>query len=384
MAKTKFVHKPSRLETDMRWIVIGAVLAKQNLLVVAEPGTGKSGMCKWMPHQIFGEEHQLVIECSPSQTRADIAGYSNPLYKLTPNAEEMGITEWVVEGTPLDPRYDVVVLEELTRDSTVGFDELVHRMHDETTGHRPVFVANANWLTVDQRTLPLFERIASIYHFVADGDDDVEAFLYSKDLSAREFDLPTRDEVMQVRQWLNEFMLLEGEELNQLSCFAAIKSAILEVKRLTIGTPLKTNKRRLKTWKAMLYATGCYFNGMQQDWETLPVGAYEVLKFAYPCQRKEEQDLWQSIVAGLYDPEGGVVAEMLENAYADFKETVKNANGNKDIIMRELGDKFQNFSAEMDSMYSASDPRVVEAKKLLNAMYRAAVQGKPLDSYGNK
>ena len=382
MAKKKKVYKQeSILSEDMRHIFIGAVLASQNALVVSESGLGKTAFVKHPANRVFGEDHVLFMELSPSTTKADVAGYPNPLYMLTPDAQERGIADWVVEGTPLDPRYDLVILDELTRGSSVAFDELIHRMHDETSGRRPTFLATANWLTIDQRNQPVFDRMATIYHYKDNSDGDLDAFFHNADVSTWEFNLPTRAEVEQVRLWTAEYMRLQGDALDELECTDVILNTMQEIIRLAFGTALKTTKpRRLKTWKQLLYALGCYYNGMKQDWDTLPAEVFEVLKFAYPCQNATEQMRWQEIVVGLYNPESSAMDEYLQNAYADFKAVTAKANGDKDVITRELGSRLQNASAEMDAMFGAAQPKLVaDAKKKLQDMMKKALRGEKLD-----
>lgn len=379
--RNKVIQKDGLLR-EMEFALTGMALSRQNGLFVSDPGTGKTSIAKHAGNQMFGAEHVLMVECSPSMVRENLVGYENPLFQVTTDAAKKGIKPWVTDGTPVDPNVFYCVLDEMTRVGQIGADELIHVTHDEYDGHRPVYAATANWLQVDQRTLPLFDRFAFVHHY-KENNFDIEGILSNAAVRTWTFEVPSYEQIMQVRAWTQKFMEASGDELKAYKAFTPVARFMKEASRAMLNSGLVWNKRRVAQWKEILFACGCYYSGMVEDFEKLPAEVYEVMKHAYPSHDEKQQMKWHEIVDGLVDAVGSAIEEFKNNTFNKWRELVKAHGGvkalakNREIITTELGQMLQDAQDELRELYG-TNTEVERAIAEMKIAYRKIAQGKEI------
>lgn len=345
--------------------------------------TGKTSIGKHALNQVFGVEHTMVLACSPSLTRAAVHGYANPVYQLTSDDRKHEVQSWITEGAPVNPNIFACILDELNRAGAVLNDELIHATHDEFSGWRPVYFGTLNWLTLDQRTLPLFDRFAFCHHF-KEHDFDIEQTLSNAAVRTWTFNVPSYADVMKVRAWTLEFMEAQEEELLNYKAFGAIMKFLKEVSRQMIQKKLNWNRRRVTQWKEILYSVGAYYSNAP-DFETFPAEVFEVMKFAYPSQSPEEQLRWQEIVVALVNVEQTAIDEFVNNILAQYSDLVAKYGGTKKLaenrtaITTEIGSMLQDQITELKEQFGET-PEVKSAVSKIRKAYMNMLSGKALDA----
>jgi hypothetical protein len=365
------------LENVLTPIMAAAALSKMNLLVVGEPGFGKTEIQLAMLQQMFGPDATFMLPCLPTTLPSDIVGFANPIYSVDPFAEAKGIQYWITKNTPVDPSIQACLLDEVSRLGDLGTDTLTHAMHDVSRYHRPLYVANANWITPTPRSAAFRDRFAMTM-FYASPIVDVEGLIATPAISTWKFNLPTFDEIYQVRQFLHAYITGDPKSYHATGL---IVECIRTIQRLMEGTEFSLNNRRVFQWRAMLYAMGCWASGTD-DFDDLREDAFRALMYAYPVESVQQSLGWRNIVASIVDVVETEIQTFQANAYAAWANIMEKFSGRSgrvdasrmDGFAQELGASYQKFEEEIRRNHP-NDTRVERTLQEMFGVYRRMLRG---------
>jgi len=344
---------------------------------------GKSEILMAMGKQVFGpdvfngQDRTFVLPCTPSTLPPDIVGYANPVYSIDPQAEEKGIPYWIVKGTPVDEEILYCVLEEATRIGDLGGDTLVHAMHNISKFHRPLYIANANWLIPTPRNEALRDRF-SFTIFYQPSVVDIDALVAKPTISSWRFDLPTFEQIEQVQAWTRDYIQAPFD----YRCNSVIIDLLKNVQRVCEGTSFEFNNRRVFQLRSMLYAMGCHAEG-SNDFTDIPRIAFDALAYSYPVVDFHESSQWRKIIMSLVDRVETEIAEFKSNAYAVWKGIFAehaDRSGNisasqRDALNRQLAQTWTSYEKSLKTDFP-NDKRVAQALGEMYSIYRELVLGK--------
>lgn len=379
----KTFSQPDELVNILTPVMTAAMLAWQNVLLISKPGYGKSEILSAMGNQVFGpdaldgEDRTFVLPCTPSTLPPDIVGYANPIYAIDPEAEEKGIPYWITKGTPVDKEILYCVLEEATRIGDLGGDTLVHAMHNISKFHRPLYVANANWLTPTPRNEALRDRFAFTIWYQP-SIVDIDALVAKPAIETWQFNLPTFEQIQQVQAWMNEYITRPTDyQCNQL-----IVGLLKQIQRVCEGTEFEFNNRRVFQLRSMIYVMGCYY-AQTNDFTQIPREVYDALQYAYPCVDFRQSSQWRKIVMSVVDVVETQIAEFKSNAYQAWQEIFSqhaDRNGtispsSRDGLNRKLAQTWTQYEKSLRSEFP-NDDRVEQALGEMFSIYRELILGR--------
>jgi hypothetical protein len=353
-----------------------ALLSWQNVLVVGEPGNGKTEILYHMLRQVFGPDATMLFPCVPSTLPADIIGYANPIYSIDPDAEAKGIPYWITKGTPVNDSVHACLLDEVSRFGDLGMDTAVHAMHAISKFHRPVYVGTANWLTATPRNEALRDRFSFTVWYQA-AQADIRGLVAKPAISTWDFDLPDFEQVLAVNSLVTRYV---ESDPAAFKCSETIIALLEQIQRLCeeqgADDPFRLNNRRVFQFRAMLYAMGAYYSG-SADFVDLPREAFLALKYAYPVIDYMQAVRWQKIVGALIDVVETEISEFKANAYQAWVNIVarySDARGNikpegRDQLSQELGGAWQRSERLLREQFPG-DPRVESALREMFSKYR--------------
>jgi len=358
------------------------LLSWQNVLVIGEPGNGKTEILYYMLKQVFGDEATMLFPCVPSTLPADIIGYANPIYAINPNAEDEGIPYWITKGTPVADDIRACLLDEVSRFGDLGMDTAVHAMHAISKFHRPVYVGTANWLTPTPRNEALRDRF-SFTVWYQPSQVDIRALVAKPAISTWKFDMPDFEQVMEVNQLVTTYT---QSDPTVYKCSEAIIGLLEGIQRLCDeqGGDFSLNNRRIFQFRAMLYAMGVYHSG-SDDFEDLPREAYDALAYGYPVIDFGQALRWKKIVYALVDVVETQINEFKGNSYTAWMNIVSKYSDSrgrlnqdaKDALSRELGAAWQRQEKLLRDEFG-NDSRVEAALKEMFMIYRKLLRGEKI------
>lgn len=381
--QTNAYSQPMELKFLLEPVMQAAMLAKQNVLLISKPGYGKSEILSAMGNQVFGEgriddqDHTFVLTCTPSTLPPDVVGFANPVYSMDAQAKEKGLTYWITEGTPVNQNVMFCVLEEATRIGDLGGDTLIHAMHNISKYHRPLYVANANWLTPTPRNEALRDRF-SFTIFYQPSIVDVKALIRTPAIESWEFDLPTFEEILEVQGWTNDFV----RNPDNYRCSEVLETLLENIQRVCEGTEFEFNNRRVFQLRSMLYSMGAYY-AKSPDFDKLPREAFSALAYAYPVVDFGQASLWKKIVVSLVDRVETEIAEFKANAYDSWQAIFNkhaDRSGNiqaaqRDALTREMTKTWTTAERQLRENFP-NDQRVEMALKEMFSIYREIILGR--------
>lgn len=349
-----------------------SLFTKENVMLTGGVGVGKSEIETYLARQVFGEDAVLTLACTPALSAAKISGHPNPALYIDPSAVQRGAPEYIVDRTPLDPRYRVVILDEWPRLSPLAQAELVHVLHN-LNPNRPVFWGTANWTKNDMETEAVRDRMGISILYDAP-EMDVEAIMKKDDISTWSFDVPDAATIDEVRKAMRT--------PTPKKSFEAMRDLMVEINRMartqTNGITFDVNNRRVKQWQRMLWAAGIFQFG-STEWSTVAPMGLEAIKFAYPVVTKVEALQWSRIIATVSDVVGAAIAEFVANAYTQWQEIIARGNGkrsqsNREEIARVLGGVLSDAQSTLMERWP-NDPRATKAVAEMSNWYRKACKG---------
>ena len=374
--------QPYELKRLLEPVMQAGMLVKQNILLISKPGYGKSEIFDAMGRQVYGEgviddqDHTFVLPCMPSTLPPDVVGFQNPMYMIDPEAEAKRLEYWITKNTPVDRQVEYCILEEATRIGDLGGDALVHAMHSISKYHRPMYVANANWLTPTPRNEALRDRF-SFTIFYQPSIVDVRALVHTPAIQTWSFDLPNYEQICQVREWENDFI----RNPDGYACDDVISSLLEQIQRVCEGTDFEFNNRRVFQLRSMLYGMGCFYAD-SNDFTQLPKQAFEALMYAYPVVDFAQANMWKKIVYSVIDVVETQISEFKSNAYqawqeifsqhADRNGTISQAQ--RDGLSRKLATTWQSYEKTLQAEFPG-DPRVGSALQEMFSIYRELIRG---------
>lgn len=369
-----------------------SLLSGHNLMVISEPGTGKSSLIYFMLKQVFGENF-LPMYCTPTTREEEILGYQNPEFLLNrQESQSQGLPYWIVDETPFDPRFPAIFLNELSRLGDIGSDALIPAIDFGSIGivtprirdalnalggqwTPKVFWADSNWLTPTQRNAALRDRFGLVVHYSLP-IVNIERVMSKGEISGWSFDLPDVETINEVRGWMVDWM----EHPEGTKAFKLIVSALTEIQGVLDGKPFSINHRRVRQWEKVLFSMAAYRAGTPNFTE-LPVEAFEAMSYCYPTTDLSHSFQWQSIVLASVDQVASVITHLEGQALAQWKDTYesirkeRNPQSRQQRVTRELGSLLQGFQEELRTRFP-NDPRVDDSIGRMNEIYRDMLTGR--------
>lgn len=375
--------QPMELKKLLEPVVTAAFLTRQNVMVVSEPGYGKTEILDAMGKQVFGAERTMLFPCVPSTLPADIVGYANPVYSIDPDAEANGVPYWITKGTPVNEQIQFCLLDEVGRFGDLGSDTAVHAMHNISRFHRPVYCATSNWLTATPRTEAMRDRFSFTVWYMP-STVDVRALVSTPKIQGWVFDLPTMEQIDTMQVWLEQYTTSPIE----YNCNEVIMTLLEQIQKLCEGTIFKFNNRRVHQFRAILYAMGAHY-AQAQDFTELPRQAFKALEQAYPITDFNQALKWRQIIASVVDVVETEIAEFKANAYESWQSVFAThadrsgkitSQAGKDAMSIELGRAWASNEELLMGQFP-NDPRAKDALREMFSVYRQLLQGKnPLAS----
>jgi len=383
--KTTVVDQPDELKAILEPVVSAAALSDQNAIVVGPPRCGKTEIFLYMGIQMFGKDHAMMVPCTPTTPESKLMGYESPIYQINPiEAEKNGVPRWTTYGTPVDENVSVCVLDEIPRLGDPGSDALVSTLHDISIFHKPLYLATANWWMPTPRTAALHERfVFTVLHNPS--EVDISKLIRKKRISTWEFDLPTRDEIVQVREWLETY-ISSDVDIDDYKCTKEIDILLNTIQTLALQDQanFEISNGIVFAWRSILYAMGCWKAGAN-DFEELPRIAYDALSYAYPVTDIGMSLHWRSLIMSTVDVVETEIGEFKANAYAKWRmirKKYERSNGKLpaealDQLSKEMGKEWAKAERELQERFPDSSV-VTGALREMASIYRQMIQGKEI------
>lgn len=350
------------MRLTLEQIYTSSLLARQNASVISAPGWGKTKISYYMGKQVAGSDGLVFLDLSPSTPPERITG---PI--SIPDLKN-GVLKYNIDNTLYDPKSRVVVLDELYRSNEIVFDMLIHATNDVTRTDAPVFWATSNFISKSNRTVALLDRFALWYWHEA-GEVDIDSVVHSDGIECWNFDLPSMQEVMDVRS--ADYTARSRKAI----------SHTLENLRTAIGKEkFVLNPRRVEAWREILFRNMVYLTGTN-DFDDVHPDAISALRYAYPVTSSEEFRKWQSIASTIIDAVGTAIETYMGIARQKFNQVVENcSNANeRSAMLAELATVLADCEEELTRLSGTNDKkRVEEAILLFNKWFKQAAQGKKI------
>lgn len=382
------------LKNILELVGTASLLSGHNMVVVSEPGTGKSSLLYYMARQVFGE-YFLPMYCTPTTREEEVLGYQNPEFLINRRAsEEQGLPFWIIDETPFDPRYPLIFLNELSRLGDIGADAMIPAIDYGSIGIQTprirnalhalggqwspkVFWADSNWLTQTQRNAALRDRFAlTVWYNLP--VVNIARVMSKNEISNWKFDLPDLETINEVRGWLVDWM----EAPEDTKAYKLILSALMEIQSVLDGQPFSVNHRRVRQWQKVMFSMAAYKAG-SPNFTKLPVEAFESLSYCYPTIDPSHALQWQSIVMASVDTVATAIAHLESQAIAQWKETyeqirrVRNPQERQQRVAQELGSLLQGFTSELRERFP-NDARARAAEGRMYQIYQKILRGEEI------
>lgn len=373
---------------NIKLACIASAVSGHNLMLISQPGWGKTDMVRDAAAAIAGGDGTIYLELDPSTPPDTVKGAYDPAKLLE------GQLCRIVTGTPYDPAARVVILDEFWRSSDVIADALIHATNqkaiDQTT--RPVFWGTANFVGKAERTEALRDRFAMWYHLEPELNvrGIVAAHLNNGTGHDPDFTqgLPSWDVCLDIRRLTPGKTALDLIE-NRLN--------VLAVEAQKEGFVI--NPRRIVQWAEIAFRYSAYVNGTN-DFSTLPLNLGTILQWCYPTTDKATAKKWAAVCASIIDQVGSALEAYKAESYKLFQQTAAASSSSniQDLIMKMGGCltkaqqeicglvnvDYSHYRNHMDPTDPENplvklDPRIMATLATITDWFTKAINHQPLD-----
>ena len=299
---------------DILQVLTASAISNTNAIVISPPGFGKTEIFSRAAHEMTGGQWNFTA-LTPSSPPTLIEGVYNPAEFLKGNMVRR------VEGTAMDPRNRVVILDEIGRASEPTYDSLLHAVDrkDVPANQRPVFWATANFVLTDERTEALRDRIGLWMHVrpvIHDQrqmlDSFREAFTHDLQLALPQA-VPSWDEIVRVRA------CLPGPRAhNALADF--IQSVCEEIAQPP--EPENPNPRHLRQWYNTLFRYSVFLKGTENFTE-VAAEAKKLVRYLWVQPTVKEWEAWGKKTRGVSDFVGAIIAAVQQHTIGQLNELIQ-------------------------------------------------------------
>lgn len=369
-----------RMRETMELVTTASVLSGQNLLVIGEPGFGKTSYLDNIARFMAGgtlEEggHYLKIECSPGKRPSAMEGHENPMYSLVLDPQERGISFWQYKGTPRDPDVKLVLLNEVQRLADVVKDALLPVMDVELNSYnKVVFFADSNFVSNNPQMLAFEDRFG-IRAWIDGIIPPPATVVHAKPSRLWTFAVPDRQRIVEVQDALLAFRINgEGTDAS-----GVIIDALTDIIEGCGNTQFVMSPRRQHALMSILYSMTVHETG-QMEFDTLSPSAWRAAAYAYPSMNQMDAIAWRGIVMKCVDSTASALAAFESNAIQTLrlvmdeisKERNKTLQQKQQAFTRDAGAKFQSMVEELERDFDPNSISVQTTKANINAAYVAA------------
>lgn len=366
-----------RLRSVMELLTTASVLSGQNLLVIGEPGFGKTSylhnIARYMAGGMLEEGGgYLKVECDPSIRPSVATGHENLLYSLVEDPEEKGIPFWQYKRTARDPQVKLVLLNEVQRANSAFKGALLPIMDvDLNVFNRVVFWGDSNYLSYNVETMAFEDRFG-IRAFIDSVIPDPSVVVHSKPSREWTFDVPDWTTIFEIQEALRDFRMNgEGRQSD-----VAIIQALRDIVTATGNTPFVMSPRRQTALMTVLYSMTVYETG-ENDFEQVSPLAWQAASYAYPALSPMDATLWRQTVMSCVDTVASAIAAFELNARKVMDSVVEqiakerglSVEQRRNLVTENVGSKLQEFQEELMRDYDENDPRVQDCISNLQAHY---------------
>jgi len=366
-----------RLRADMELLTTASILSFQNLLVIGEPGFGKTSYLHNIGRFVSGgmiEEggHYLKVECDPSTKPSVFIGHENLMYSLVEDPEEKGIPFWQYFRTARDPMVHLVLLNEVQRLNDASKGALLPIMDVELNQfNQVVFWGDSNYVSSNPMTMAFEDRFGMRAH-IESVIPDPSFVVHAKPSKHWTFDVPDAKRVNEIREALYDFRV-NGEGTH---ADVAIVTALRDLIEATGNTPFRMSPRRQTSLMSVLYTMTVLETG-DTDFEEVSPLAWKAASYAYPTQTALDAVLWRQTVMKCVDTVASAIAAFEINARKAMegvletiaKERNMSVEQKRALVTQRVASQLQGFIEELERDYNQDDPRVVACIENLEAFY---------------
>ena len=166
---------------DVRDLYVASLVTGWHSLVVGAPGWGKTDIALSLLTDVYGSDAFLFLRLHEAILPNRLEGSTDMDHLLQKSEFRLNRT-----GTPYDPKYQAMLLDEMGRGNDVAYGLLMDVLdRKDTTTLMPV-LATANFLPVGKKYEGLLDRFA-LWHWVSPGSLDARAVALAQ-ASRRESD----------------------------------------------------------------------------------------------------------------------------------------------------------------------------------------------------
>jgi MoxR-like ATPase len=370
MAKSK--SNPAEFQgayvTEMRDALHASALSGLHLVMMSEPGWGKTAVARMVMHDIAGEENSIFIRCEGSTPPEAVKGMPDPAAALdSPPRIELNI-----EGTPYDPNAHIVLIDEIFRPNDVVFDVFVDTLNrqDVSLDEAPVVWGTSNFVTQSDRTAAVRDRFAMwvwIPPQVMDVETMVKAQLHRD--YGEELKVPTNGRTPTLED-IREVKKMRPKNVETDEVISTWLEILAEEAK---GQGFEINPRRMAQWTQLVYRTSAYYHE-DEDFDVIHPQTVDAMRWAMPTLEIKEWRKWDKIVSSMRDVVGAAIDSLMREAYKKFK-VISNSTKDKTELAFQLGEALaeaQRSLSELDS----DDKRLEKAVEDLTGYYAAFLRGK--------
>lgn len=366
----KFVGKYTQ---EFKSVLAASAVSGLHTMSISEPGWGKTEMIRQAALGVCGQENGVVmVNLDPSTPPEVVRGAYDPAKLLN------GELSRIVVGTPYDPDAHIIILDEIWRANDVVFDALIHATSQKALDPRkhPVFWASANFVGKSERSEALRDRFG-LWVWLQ-GSLDARGVAAGHLLNGNGVDesfqkgLPSWQECEEIKHTqptARSLDLVQG----------VIETLTVEAGKTTNTrkVPFKVNPRRIVHWAELVHRMSVYLTGTN-DYQSVPGGATQCLKYAYPATDIETSREWAKVAISIADSVGELIEKWRDVIYGELERASNLDLTQRTLKIGNLGQKISEAEKELKSR-GGSDPRVQEALTQFMSWFTKVVAGQKLE-----
>ncbi len=347
-------------------LTLASLLSGTNAVSVGAPGWGKTDVASAIAAGIYGPQ-ALTLSITPSLPPEAIVGPTDIAILLNQSRLVNNIA-----GSPYDPAYQLLVMDEIGRASELICDQLLFLLERKDVPNPAPVVATTNFMPTSEHTRAMLDRFA-LWYWVKAGTLDARAVARAQGRS-----LGAAGQPLTVAQTLPTAQ--DIADVRAASFTDRAVDAVSDTVELLAGECQKTgyqlNPRRVAQWTRLLLRAGLYHTG-SSDFAETPKEAVALLRFAWPTMSEQEFIRWGKVIGNLSDPLAVAIEDVLSAAVGEFNKVAAIAD-----VGARMGEtaKLATFLASQQSTLQAlgngkGDPRIPQAITQLTTWFSSAAQG---------
>lgn len=357
---------------DIRDTVLAGILSGTHVVLIGPPGCGKTAIMRDISKRIVTTPEEFVfIRLDASTPPEVVSGLPDP-------AQALAVPPRIVynrDGTFYDPRAKIIGADEFGRPSDVIFDKMLDVMNrqDVDPDDAPVVIGTSNFMPNSERTEAVRDRFGIWVH-INPGSLDIDAVTRAH-LGAMGNGntgklmtpgvIPTWNDVIAARK------AVPGPDATK-----AISRLITDLCTEAAQAGIEVNNnRRIESWSRVLFRTGFYYSGGDDNFKEVPAKSSILLRYCMPVTDKKDWEKWGEVCQSIADVVGAAIGSVIATAYDKFIHIREESGGDMLTLTSRLGVAIKESQDSLMKL-GKDDERITEALIDLQRAFADVVRGK--------